>query len=122
MIYKGGLKAGIFLTFLKRLTKGAKRKIHLVVDNLRVHKSKAVMKWMEEHAGEVELHYLPAYSPELNPDEYLNNTVKGRLRNMTRVADQKGLQKQFMGVMRSLARSRDQIRKMFRHPRVSYAA
>jgi hypothetical protein len=31
---------------------------------------------VEEHAGEVELHYLPAYSPELNPDEYLNNTMK----------------------------------------------
>jgi transposase len=122
MIYKGGLKAGIFLTFLKRLIKGAKRKIFLVLDNLRVHKSKAVMKWVEEHAGEVELHYLPAYSPELNPDEYLNNTMKGRMRNMAKVSDQAGLKKQLTSVMQSLTRNRELILKMFQHPNVAYAA
>ena len=34
-----------------------------------------VKAWAEEHADTIKLFYLPSYSPELNPDEYLNNGV-----------------------------------------------
>lgn len=72
MIYDGGFNAQVFIKFLTRLIKSSPKKIHLIVDNLRVHHAKLVKEWVAQHAEEIELHYLPSYSPDLNPDEYLN--------------------------------------------------
>ena len=72
MIYKGGLKTDTFIRFLGRLIKSAKRKIFLIVDNLRVHKAVKVVEWTKARAKQIELFYMPPYSPELNPDEYFD--------------------------------------------------
>jgi transposase len=52
------------------------RKIFLIVDNLKVHHGKLVTEWLSKHQNEIELFFLPAYYPDLNPDEYLNNIMK----------------------------------------------
>ena len=63
-------------------SKSEKRKVYLIVDEiLRVHKAKAAIGWLAQRVDKIELFYLPPYSPELNADKYLNNTVNGRLRN-----------------------------------------
>jgi transposase len=64
---------------MKRLIKDAGRKVYLILDNLKVHHSVAVTGWLEKHKEKIEVFYLPSYSPELNPDEYLNNSLKGRV-------------------------------------------
>lgn len=51
-------------------------KVYLIVDNLRVHHAKLVKKWEEENKDKIKIHYLPSYSPEFNPDEYLNQHYK----------------------------------------------
>lgn len=56
---------------MQRLIKDAKRKVFLVLDNLRVHHSKAVQVWLEAHEEQIEVFFLPSYSPELNPDEFM---------------------------------------------------
>ena len=122
MIYKGGLKSAIFIKFLGRLVKGAKRKIFLIVDNLRVHKAKAVLAWVAERTELIELFHLPSYSPELNPDEYLNNTVKSKMRNLKVASTQDELRAQLTKVMKSTQRKRGLIRNLFKHPNVAYAA
>lgn len=122
MIYNGGLKVDIFIKFLGRLIKGAVRKIYLIVDNLRVHKAKAVKEWLAEHTSRIELFYLPPYSPELNPDEYLNNTVKGRLRNKRPASSRSELHSQLVSVMRSAQKTPALIRSLFQHAAVAYAA
>lgn len=76
MTYSGSMDSKRFIDFLKRLIKGAQKKIFLILDNLRVHHSKPVKEWVEKHTGEIELFYLPSYSPERNPDEYLNCDLK----------------------------------------------
>ena len=43
----------------------------MIVDNLRVHHDKKVKEWEEENNDKIKLFYLPQYSPEFNPDEYL---------------------------------------------------
>ena len=48
----------------------------MILDNLRVHHAKIIKAWVEEHKEQIELFYLPAYSPDLNPDEYLNQDYK----------------------------------------------
>ena len=48
-----------------------------IADRLPAHKTPAVLAWLAEHPAQIEVFYLPAYSPELNPVEYLNGNMKG---------------------------------------------
>lgn len=64
MVYEGALNAAIFLRFLRRLVKGAGRKLFLIVDNLRVHRANGVTAWIEAHREQIEVFYLPPYAPE----------------------------------------------------------
>ena len=59
----------MFLAFLDRLIKHLPTKVHLVVDQHSVHRSKAVRTWVFGHAEQIELYFLPPHSPHLNPDE-----------------------------------------------------
>jgi len=76
MVFHENFTQDIFLTFLKRLVLQCDRKVFLIVDNHRAHKSKAVNKWLTENVDHIKLFYLPSYCPELNPDEFLNQDVK----------------------------------------------
>jgi len=80
MMYDENMTARILLRFMKRLIKDAGRKILLILDKLRVHHAKLVKAWLQRHSSEIEVFYLPAYSPDLNPDEYLNNDLKNGMR------------------------------------------
>ena len=72
-----------FIRFLHRLIKdygGKGRKLFVICDNCRIHHAKLVAAWCEAHKEEIELFFLPSYSPELNPDEFLNRQLKTSLR------------------------------------------
>lgn len=122
MMYKGALNTEKFLEFLKRLIKGARRKIFLIVDNLRVHKAKRVRQWLEKVAGQIELFFIPPYSPELNPDEYLNQTVKAQIANKPPAESTKDLGERVRSKMRSNQRKPELVKSLFAHPAVRYAA
>src|SRR5947209_5387496 len=77
MTYTSTMTAALFIVFLTRLVRGASRKVFLIVDRLKAHDAAAVDEWAAKHQGQIELFYLPRYSPELNPDEYSNNDRKG---------------------------------------------
>jgi transposase len=81
MLYEGALNAALFLAFLQRLVRGARRKVFLIVDNLKVHKAGKVQAWVAEHRERLELFFLPAYAPEHNPDEFLHNDLNSPLPN-----------------------------------------
>jgi transposase len=80
MVYRGAMTARLFITFLRRLIKSSKRKVFLIVDRLPAHRAKSVTAFIEENRRKLELFFLPPYAPEVNPDEYLNNSLKQRLR------------------------------------------
>ena len=122
MVFKGALRMDLFLTFLKRLIKDAKRKVFLIVDNLRVHHAKKVQKWVGEHKNEIELFYLPAYTPERNPDEYLNHDVKTSLGNKRAPQNQIELTANLRNYMRRLQKKRSKVQNFFQHKLVKYAA
>ena len=67
MVYDGALNARIFLRFLKRLVRGAAKKVSLIVDNLKVHKAKIVTAWAEANKDQIELFYLPPMRPSTIP-------------------------------------------------------
>ena len=86
MFYEGALNAavdprcGSTIACLRRLAKDAGQKVFLIVANLKVHHAGKVKARAAAHAHEIELFYLPAYAPDHNPDEYLNNDLKQKLR------------------------------------------
>lgn len=122
MIYDGALNIEIFLSFLKRLVKGRKRKLFLVVDNLRVHRAKAVAAWATERADKIELFYLPPYAPDCNPDELLNNDLKQAIAKRRTPRTKAALKDEVSSHMRDLQRRPDKVRSFFRAQSVRYAA
>lgn len=123
MLYDGTLNAQRLIEFLKRLIRGAAgRKIFLILDNLRVHHAKIVKKWLEDHEHEIEIFYLPSYSPELNPDEYLNCDLKAGIHSRPPVRNQSELKRTVSSHMRTLLRSPGRVAKYFHHPSIRYAA
>lgn len=122
MVYDGALNARIFLRFLKRLVQGAAQKIFLIVDNLKVHKAKLVAAWVEANRDRIELFYLPAYAPERNPDEFVNNDVKQALARRRAAGDQAELKRNLASHMQSLQRRPAKVRAFFQAPTIRYAA
>ena len=92
------------------------------MDNLRAHKSKRVAQWLKEHQKQIEVYYLPPYSPELNPDEYLNNTLKKQLGNHPPAGSIREQQSRVRSQMRSNQKKPTIIAGLFRAPAVAYAA
>jgi transposase len=124
MIYEETLNAALFLKFLKRLIAGARRKIFLIVDNLKVHKAKIVQAWLEKEdiKQRIEIFYLPSYAPDLNPDELLNNDLKQQLNNQPRPNDKIQLVRTVRIVLRSIQKQPQRVIRYFRHPAIRYAA
>jgi transposase len=122
MLYDGALNAERFIAFLRRLTKDAAQKVFLIVDNLRVHHAKRVKAWLASHRHEIELFYLPAYAPDHNPDEYLNNDLKQKLRQKPQPASKEDLIKNTRALLRAIQRSPARVQAYFRPDAVQYAA
>ena len=76
MIIDEAFNADKLIEFLQALIDDAGKKVFLILDNLRVHHSKIVKAWVAERKEQIELFYLPSYSPQLNPEERLNADLK----------------------------------------------
>lgn len=122
MIYDGGMNAQRLIRFMRRLINDSDRKVFLILDNLRVHHARKVRVWVARHSDEIEIFHLPPYAPELNPDEYLNGDLKGRIHSGLPHTEQKGLKRALLSTLRSIQRTHGHVRSYFRHPKVRYAA
>lgn len=122
MIYDGALNVAIFLMFLVQLIKYRKRKIFLIVDNLRVHKAKAVAAWAAEHKDRIELFYLPPYAPDCNPDEFLNNDLKQAIAKRRTPRTKDALRKEVSSHLEELQARPAKVRSFIRVKSVRYAA
>ena len=122
MLYEAALNADRFIAFLRRLSKDAGQKVFLIVDNLKVHHAAKVKTWLSQHAHEIELFYLPAYAPDHNPDEYLNNDLKQKLRQKPQPGSKDALLKNTRAVLRAIQRSPARIKAYFKPQPVRYAA
>jgi transposase len=120
--YNGKMTGALFVLFLRRLVAGATRKIILIVDRLKVQGSEEVQVWLYEHQDQLEIVGLPRYAPERNPDEYLNNDVKGNLNSDGPAGSQEELQGKMRRFMQQLGKLPEHIQSYFEHPKVAYAA
>lgn len=122
MVFKERFTSRVFLEFLGRLVRQSPRKVYLIVDSHPVHRSRTVQRWLEDHAGQIRLFRLPAYSPELNPDELLNQDVKTNAVGRQRPSDQRQMIATVRSYVRSTQRQPKIVRAYFREEHVRYAA
>jgi len=123
MVYKGALNASVLIGFLGRLVRQAGgRKVCLILDNLRVHHSAPVKHWLGKHAGEISVHHLPSYSPELNPDEWLNRSLKSKLAALPAPRTEVQLHRQAIAQLRSCHKQPALIARCFSSPTTAHAA
>lgn len=122
MTYSGMLNATVFLQFLERLTAKTRRKILLIADRLPAHKTAEVETWLAEHTSQIEIFYLPAYSPEMNPVEYLNNDMKATVNEAGLPENRSVLKIRLEKFMNKLATVPSHVISYFLHPWAQYAA
>lgn len=121
MTVRGGVGARVFVTFLKRFLLGAKRPLFLILDGHPSHRSKLVREFVASMKGKLRIFFLPAYSPQLNPDELVWNNVKNRV-GRSFIAGPIDLQKRVHSQMRWLQKNPSVVRNFFQEPHVRYAA
>ena len=122
MTYAGSLNAAVFLQFLARLVKQSTRKILLIADRLQAHRTPEVQEWIEAHRSDIEIFYLPSYSPELNVVEYLNQDMKSEVNKPGLAPDRPTLRDRVAGFMGQLSRLPSHVVSYFLHPWARYAA
>lgn len=120
--FRGRFNADVLIDYLRRLIKHAGRKVLLILDGHPVHKSRKARAWLDEHADQIQVFLLPGYSPELNPDEYLNQDVKASVFKHERPTDCEHMQKLLSRAMRDRQRKPEKVMGYFQHPHVRYAA
>ncbi|TSJ85553.1 IS630 family transposase [Chitinimonas sp. BJB300] len=122
MIVEDAFNSDKLIEFLQSLIKDAGKKIFLILDNLRVHHSKPVKAWLAEHQRQIEVFYLPSYSPELNPDERLNADLKHALGSRIQVRTKDKLKQATKAHMEMLENTPERVCSYFEDPRIKYAA
>ena len=115
------LSPDTMIDFMRRLVSDTKRKVFFVLDNLRIHHAKKVSLWLEKHKGEIEVFFLPPYSPEYNPDEYLNSDLKREIGNRPMPRSVKDIESNVRSHLKSLQLNPDKVKSFFQAPSVSYA-
>lgn len=121
-VFEGAMHADLLIDFLKRLVKDSPRKVFLILDNLKVHHARKVKDWLADHVTQIEVFYLPSYSPELNPDECLNASLKDAVTRRAPARSKQQLKDAAVGHMRKLQNSPQHVRQFFKHGPVRYAA
>lgn len=78
--FEGSIKSDQVIATLQHMQRHMSGRIILIWDRARTHKSKKTQAYLVAHP-EIDVEELPAYAPELNPEEYCHGNVKHHLKN-----------------------------------------
>ena len=122
MLYTSSFTGPVYIQFLERLVRSFEVKLFLISDRHPVHLRKMVQQWFEAHSSEIEVFYLPSYSPQLNPVEYLNNDVKQQVHDKPPTRNLNQLKRRAASSLWKLQKLPARVRNYFLHPDIAYAA
>lgn len=122
MVFTKRFTGEVMIEFLRRLVRQAKRRVFLIVDGHPVHRSGKVKRWLAKHAARVRLFFLPSYSPDLNPDELLNQDVKSNALGRQRPHNRDEMMDNLRSYLRSTQKQSQIVINYFHHESVAYAA
>jgi transposase len=122
-LFEGSFAGPVLVDFLRRLLREvAGRKVHLILDGHPVHHAKLVSAWVAQRPTRIQLHFLPGYSPELNPVELLNHDVKANAAGRRRPRSVVELTGELRAYVRRRQRHPGVVAGFFAHPDTCYAA
>jgi transposase len=123
-VHDGTVNAAVFIDFCKRLLHDTERAgggpVYLVVDGHPAHRAKATTAFVAATDGRLRLFFLPGYSPELNPDEWVWKNVKHDRIGKTGVTSQDDLKSKVISALRRLQKLPALVRGFFRDPHLHY--
>jgi transposase len=119
-VYDGTLTATVFIDFCKRLLHDAPGPVYLIVDGHPAHRATKTKQFVAGTGGRLRLFFLPGYSPELNPDEWVWKNVKHDRIARTGVTSADDLKTKAIGALRRLQKLPHLIRGFFADPHLRY--
>lgn len=119
-VYSGRFNATLFETFLTSFMRRRKRPVFLVVDGHPSHRAKMIAAFVQQLKGRLELHFLPGYAPELNPDEFVWNHLKHEGVSKKPLKQNESLRQRVEDDLAGIKRSPALVRSFFGAPSVAY--
>lgn len=119
-VYAGNTNAEVFIDFCKRLLHDAPGPVYLIVDGHPAHRATATKTFVAATEGRLKLFFLPGYSPELNPDEWVWKNVKHDRIGKTGVTSAEDLKSKAIGALRRLQKRPGLVRAFFADPHLRY--
>jgi transposase len=121
-LYEGRFTSETLIEFMERLVGDASDKIFLILDHHPVHQSDRVQGWIDEHIEQIEVFFLPRYSPELNPAEYLNSDVKQEVHSKPPTFSLEELKELALKQLQKIQQLPERVSSYFKHDDIAYAA
>jgi len=121
MTYDGKLNAESFVLFLQNFMRRRHKSVFLVVDGHPSHRAKLVQRYVQSLDGRLELHFLPPYAPDLNPDEFVWHHMKANGVSKKPLKRNESLRRRVERDLRDLSANTPLIRSLFRADSVAYA-
>ena len=119
--YTGKLNAESFVVFLQNFVESQPGKIFLVVDGHPAHKANAVKHYIKSLKGRLELHFLPPYAPDLNPDEFVWSYMKNNGVSKKPLKKNESLQSRIDQDLNGIKGNRKLVQSFFGAQSVAYA-
>ena len=118
--YTGKLNAESFVVFLQNFMSSQSGKIFLVVDGHPAHKANAVKSYIQSLKGRLELHFLPPYAPDLNPDEFVWSYMKNNGVSKKPLKKNESLQSRIDQDLNGIKGNRKLVQSFFQAKSVAY--
>jgi len=116
--FTGTMTAEKFIDFLEHLVSEASGKIIVFADRHPAHEAQAVEDWLEGRESQIEVEWLPRYSPEYNADEFLNNDLKQVLSNEPMPQSVSAFRETICGILDWIASMPDRVQGYFEQTEV----
>jgi transposase len=119
-VYTGKFNAARFVEFLKDFRRGGRGKVFLVVDGHPCHHAKVVQAYVAGTEGGLELHFLPPYAPDLNPDEFVWHYAKANGVSKKPLMRNESLKTRIESDMQDIKENRKLVKSFFYAKTVAY--
>ena len=119
-LYEENTNARVFINFCQRLLHDAPGPAYLIIDGHPAHRATATKEFAAAAEGRLRLIFLPGYSPELNPDEWVWKNVKHDRIGKTGVTSKDDLKSKAIGALRRLQKRPRLVRAFFAGPHLRY--
>lgn len=120
-MYSERLNGTLFVQFLREFMRGRAGPVYVVVDGHPAHKAKVVKDLIQELGGRLELHFLPPYAPDLNPDEFVWGYMKTNGLSKKPLRKNESLKERVQHDLNTIKGNRKLVRSFFGARSVAYA-